>query len=262
MSGDPLLAAFQAALAHPVLAAVRVPAARLLDGATGFPEVAAQDAVLAPLAGVRFVVQAPRPRRRRRAGEDLAAASPVSERYDGLITLRGEVPTRARSAHDLLNALAWAAFPQAKRAIHARQFRAQERLCDAAGRPPARRSREQDILTMLDEGGVVVAATSAAAAAAQAALEAGAHVELGALLRSGQAAAHVLGHALTEHVVLGRAGVPRATVVVVTVDAPHALSGVDAALRARVADPAVFLAPDPWPGVPLDLLVGGWAGEG
>ena len=46
--------------------------------------------------------------------------APANERYDARIALERVVPTRARSWHDLLNALVWATFPRAKLALHAR----------------------------------------------------------------------------------------------------------------------------------------------
>jgi hypothetical protein len=117
------------------------PAARLFAAHRQWPSVTEIDALLAPLAGVRFVAARPRPRRQGR---------PVVERgYDERICEDGVVPTRARNWHDFFNALVWATFPRAKRALHRRQHR-------AAGEGRGRRTREQDCLAMLDEGGVVV----------------------------------------------------------------------------------------------------------
>lgn len=100
-------------------------------------------------AGIDFVVQPPRSRRRR------APVDPAA-RYDAQIVL-GRVPTRERNWHDLLNALVWATFPKAKHALHARQHRAiSAQLEPGVSRLPAARTREQDALAMLDEGGVVL----------------------------------------------------------------------------------------------------------
>jgi hypothetical protein len=90
---------------------------------------------------VRFEPAAPKPRR--------ARASAV-ERYDARIAVDRVVPTRARSWHDLLNALVWVTFPRAKLALHARQHRM------ISARLPTARTKEQDAVAMLDEGGVVV----------------------------------------------------------------------------------------------------------
>ena len=95
----------------------------------------------------RFERAAPRPRRARAEG---------APGYDARITLEGTVPTRARSWHDLMNALVWARFPNAKRALHARQHRM---IAARAGESPVARgarTKEQDAVAMLDEGGVAI----------------------------------------------------------------------------------------------------------
>lgn len=99
-------------------------------------------------APVRFALASPRMRRGRRLG--------ASERYDALITERRVVPTRRGSWHDVLNALVWATFPRAKRALHARQHRAVTARLGLDLRLPGGRTRDQDAVAMLDEGGVVV----------------------------------------------------------------------------------------------------------
>jgi hypothetical protein len=109
------------------------------------------------LSAVRFAPPLPRRRRARRR-----QALELADLYDGRVVLRGEVPCLAESYHDFCNVLAWAAFPRSKRAIHARQLRALEALVTpGAERLPNRRSREQDALTLFDEGGsLIVAARS------------------------------------------------------------------------------------------------------
>jgi hypothetical protein len=96
---------------------------------------------------VRFVPAAPLPRRGR---------TPASARYDALITENRTVPTRHACWHDLLNALVWASFPRAKLALHARQHRAIAAQLGEGSRLPGARTREQDAVAMLDEGGVVM----------------------------------------------------------------------------------------------------------
>ncbi len=96
---------------------------------------------------VRFAIASPRPRRRPAAAD---------ARYDARIAVDRIVPTRARSWHDLLNALVWATFPRAKLALHTRQHRMiAARLGDDL-RLPGSRTKEQDAVAMLDEGGVAV----------------------------------------------------------------------------------------------------------
>ncbi len=77
------------------------------------------------------------------------------ERYEARIYLNGEMIFRERNWHDLLNVLAWLAFPRAKAALNARHYAAlrAQYAAGAANRGPA-----QDALTLFDEGGVIVAA--------------------------------------------------------------------------------------------------------
>ncbi len=147
-----------------------------------WPAVREIDAALAPVAGVRFVAgEKVRPRRRpdRRIEADAV--------YEIRIASRREVPTRADSVHDLLNALAWAAFPASKWALTRRLAVAQRaRLADRPWRLPGARTRAHDRLALLDEGGILVAG-------------AGPIDSLG----SGEARALVFGHALLEHALAG-----------------------------------------------------------
>jgi hypothetical protein len=88
---------------------------------------------------------------------------------------RGEVPTRPENLHDFMNALTWAAFPLAKQTL----CRRQRAVAEARGVRTSRvRTKAQDRLAMLDEGGVVQ-------------------------LASGET--FVFGHGLLEDLVLGRA---------------------------------------------------------
>lgn len=100
---------------------------------------------------VRFETVVPRKRRRR----EKPPVDPESM-YDASI-VRGVVPTRARCWHDYLNALVWVTFPRAKAALHARQY-AMIRAWATPGAPslPNARTREQDAVALIDEGGVVV----------------------------------------------------------------------------------------------------------
>jgi hypothetical protein len=124
------------------------PAAATFEGFTRWPEPEELSCLFEGDAPVRFVPAAPRARRGRRLG--------ASERYDALITERRIVPTRRGSWHDLLNALVWATFPRAKLALHARQHRAITSRIGPDLRLPGGRTRDQDAVAMLDEGGVVL----------------------------------------------------------------------------------------------------------
>jgi DUF3025 family protein len=77
--------------------------------------------------------------------------------YELHIAATGEVETRAENWHDLFNALAWVAFPQAKAAINAQHAAILEARGEAESR---RRSPERDALTLFDEGGVIVASSA------------------------------------------------------------------------------------------------------
>lgn len=121
-------------------------AATALERFEAWPEPADLACVFEGEGPVRFVSAAPRRRRER---------TTASARYDALITESRTVPTRRRCWHDLLNALVWASFPRAKAALHARQYRLISGRIGQDARLPGARTREQDAIAMLDEGGVV-----------------------------------------------------------------------------------------------------------
>ena len=72
------------------------------------------------------------------------------EHYEHRIFVRGEIATRERNWHDLLNALVWLRYPQLKRALNARQ------VAEIAKAGLKQRTRAQCALTHFDEGGVAV----------------------------------------------------------------------------------------------------------
>ena len=215
-----------AGLAPPWFDAIRDVAAPLGDG---WPAVERIDAALAEPAGVRFVTaDKPRPRRRSRWPID------VESLYEVRIATRREVPTRPDSAHDLLNALAWAAFPRAKWALSCRLAGAQrERLAGApvAWRLPGTRSRAHDRLALLDEGGILTAGGRAL----------------------------VFGHALLEHALAGEIDVGGA-VISLEVDPDGATWELRARLDAALADAltpgGVIESPASWPRRSLRELLG------
>jgi hypothetical protein len=182
----------------PELASVERAAERLRDF-DDWPTVLELDARLGGLAGIRFVEQAAKKKRRRR---DVPVDADAL--YDGRITLEGFVPTRARSWHDVMNALVWASFPIAKRALHRRQYAAaKRRIGEPRRRLPGTRTPEEDALTMLDEGGElsIVEETVGPDAVASLAPDAA-------------APRLVFGHALLEHALVGcRTARPRKVVL-------------------------------------------------
>lgn len=72
--------------------------------------------------------------------------------YETRILETGEVPTRANTWHDVLNALVWLRFPRFKAALNAAHG---EALAHETG---TERGRRRDALTVLDESGVWVIA--------------------------------------------------------------------------------------------------------
>ena len=73
--------------------------------------------------------------------------------YEPRCYLNGEVQMRARVWHDLLNALVWLTFPEAKAAINARHYQA---LMSAAPELKKQRGAVRDMVTLFDESGVIV----------------------------------------------------------------------------------------------------------
>jgi hypothetical protein len=165
---------------RPLFWPIRAHAARLPDTQDGrLPDVAAIDAALAAAAGVRFTPAPPRVPRRRRAPASM---------YDTIITERGVVPTREGSWHDLMNALVWATFPRAKRALHALQRRY---VAEDRARGDGRRSPAHDALALLDEGGVLAVFTGEPP------------TDLERSLDDGDARVVVFGHAIYESDAIG-----------------------------------------------------------
>ena len=80
-----------------------------------------------------------------------------SSLYEPRVFLKGEVNTRFSSWHDFFNALVWYSFPKVKSTLNMRQFVAfDERASFPWKNPLQKRSREQDLLTMFDEGGCIL----------------------------------------------------------------------------------------------------------
>jgi hypothetical protein len=150
--------------------------------AEAFPTVEAMDAAFGGAASVRFEPQQHVPRRKRQ---------PVArEPYDAAI-LQGRVPTREGSYHDLMNALVWALYPHAKRAVHHLQHTLIERA--RAQGLVGRRLPEHDALAILDEGGVLVLSEAPL-------LD---HDALATALLNGTATWRVFGHGILESLALG-----------------------------------------------------------
>ena len=140
--------------------------------------------------------------------------------YELAIADQGCVPTRADNAHDLWNAIVWATFPAAKRALTARLADYQRVRHAGGAKLPGGRAPAHDRLALLDEGGLVAVGGRAV----------------------------VLGHAILEHAARGEVAV-RAAVLRLSADVPWRAAAVDAALAAALADGAAVA---PGPGVAID----------
>jgi hypothetical protein len=196
-------------------------------------------------ASLRFSAERGAAQRRR---DDEAAPIDAVRLYDGRITVDRIVHTRAENWHDLLNALCFATWPKSKLALHERQYRALcRRLTGGARQLPATRTREQDALTIFDEGGVVIAAHVAAADTLSHAPARAVEPVVRALVEAGEAVVVPFGHALFEHMVEGLP-CPRASARVVALpeiprQAIPLLDAIDDALACQLADPSQFCTP-------------------
>jgi hypothetical protein len=206
------------------------PAARAFVDEADWPAVETYARAFAPgtTPPVRFVAAELAPRRRRR---DLDPSTLYDARIAG-----GCVPTRPRSWHDFLNALVWATFPLAKRALHQRQLRAlRDAIAPGSRTLPPTRSREHDALALLDEGGLVLLGSES----------------------DGESVAVAFGHALYEGIVLERGAM--------TACALHArveLLPAGAEDRARLADQHLARLLDEAPLRPEALVRGRLPGRG
>ena len=211
-----------------------------------------------------LALREPRPTSRR--GSPLAfvaqgrKAGTWEEKYEARLYLKGEIQIRAENWHDLLNALVWLTFPQAKAALNARHYRAmlEQRQVGAKNRGPV-----QDALTLFDEGGVIVTASDRGLLRM---LEEFAWKDLFWRSRMRVMAGmrfHLFGHALYEKALHPFAGITGRGILfevdAAFFDDPLAvqIARLDARVAERLLDPARLRAPPDLPPVPI-LGVPGW----
>jgi hypothetical protein len=192
--------------------------------APDWPSVAALNECFGPelrRAGVRLV-EAPKAKPARSPDGTIDPAS----LYEIRIVEYGEIPTRPRNAHDLLNALVWAAFPHAKLALTRALATLQRERAAGRATLPATRTPLHDRLAMLDEG---------------------------AVLCVGETPPWIFGHAIYEHAYAGIFDV-RGLAVDLVVPGVAALDPI--AARARIdgalATAELATAARPGPGIPID----------
>lgn len=118
-----------------------------------------------------FIQQERVPRRAKSRGQASLSG------YVALIGMQGKIPVRESNAHDFLNCLSFLLFPKSKLELNLRHHRE----CPNGLKSGENRTRTQDLLTVFDEGGVIRL-----------------------LGGSGVIADLVFGHAVYEHIVLGK----------------------------------------------------------
>ena len=138
-----------------------------------------------------------------------------SSLYEVRIVERGEIPTRPRNAHDLLNALVWAAFPCSKLALSRTLAAVQRERAAGRSQLPATRTPAHDRLALVDEGALLC------------------------VTGSRTTATWIFGHAIYEHAYVGDFGVRGAAVDL-------AIPGIEdlAPLTARAEVDRLFAASD------------------
>jgi len=202
----------------------------------------AQRAAEAEVPALRFAPYVKRTRKQRSEPIDIETL------YDGSIAARGEVPTRETDWHDLFNALVFASFPRSKRALHARQFaQLRQRVTEGARRLPGTRSREQDALTLFDEGGTFIAGDARALDTVRGLPLDAFYPALRMLIAQRAVVVAPFGHALFEHKVAGLRGPSSFAYLLELGDiaqpAPLLIEGLDRAFAAVLQDPARFCSP-------------------
>jgi hypothetical protein len=215
-----------ARLQHPRFSRVADLVVRL-TGLREWPSVATLDDVFAPelaRVGVRLVEE---PKTKVALGAD-GAIDPASL-YEVRIVDAGVIPTRPNNAHDLLNALVWAAFPLSKLALTRALAVVQRERAAGKAKLPNARSPAHDRLAMIDEGALLV-------------------------VRSGEkTSTWTFGHAIYEHAYAGVFDV-RGAAIDLTVPEIEDSSLVDA--RAQIdralAELDLTHAVRPGPGVPVE----------
>lgn len=163
---------------------------------------------------------------------------------------QGRIPTREGSWHDAFNVLAFLAWPRAKLALHARVLRCQAER-SAVGRQ--QRGREEDALALVDETLLVVSGASDAIGAFEAARWEGSIDRMDEAVAAGLRV-RWFGHALLEHLALGRPPVSAGAWTIVLGPGES-----DDEVLARQIESGHFTRPCFSPGIPWpDRTVLGW----
>lgn len=197
-----------------------------------------------------------------RLGWTLVDPREAADGYEAAVA-DGRIPTRERSWHDTFNVLAFVCFPQIKRALHRRCLelqRARARMPPQPNFPGVKpaRSREEDALTLIDETSLVFAGSAEAIAKLQRARAERELDEIDRVIRTQRIRVFVLGHALLEHLALGRPPIGAGVLPVALEGGAVERDEIDRALAERIAA-GEFERPRLSPTVPWpDPIVDGW----
>jgi hypothetical protein len=118
--------------------------------------------------------------------------------------VRGTIPAREGSWHDVFNVLAFVRFGRAKTALHRRVLALRRARLGAEGAARGRRSREEDALTLVDECALLVGGSARSLGRLQHARDHGDLRAIDDVVRGETIAVACFGHALLEHVMLER----------------------------------------------------------
>lgn len=189
----------------------------------------------------------------------MAAPGPSSESYERAVA-RGYIPTRDRSWHDVFNVLTFIRYPRAKRALHARVLELQQGRLARGQR--GKREPEEDALTILDEAVLLIIGSTADLEVVREIRQRGDLEGLHREILGRGLHVSCFGHALLEHVQLGRRPIG-AGVLEVTLEGAEDSSlepCVDARLaemiETRMLDTPCYTPTLMWPGSHVDS----WAG--
>ncbi|MGE5168271.1 MAG: DUF3025 domain-containing protein [Deltaproteobacteria bacterium] len=195
-----------------------------------------------PDVSVRFVAQTP---------ELLADGL----HYEQRIFERGEIATRERNWHDLLNALVWLRHPRLKRALNARQ------VAEIARVGTKQRSRVQQALTHFDEAGIIVALRDPALLARWDLHDwPGLFWREHAAWSDGRIEVIVFGHALLEHALKPAQMLTGKALAVVLAQKANVENALDATVQA-IRDSHVLNDPQELRPLPLSGIPGWHAGN-
>jgi hypothetical protein len=185
--------------------------------------------------------------------------------YEERIYTRGEMRVRSADWHDLLNVLAWLAWPRTKAALNRRHYEALRVEHGGAHTGTAQRGRVRDALTLFDENGAIVAASDAALIEDVRAFrwkalfwERRERVQRGMRVL-------MLGHALLEKALRPYVGMSAHALLVPVPESllaepvPAQIGALDALVAARLADAAELTGPQALAPLPVLGVPGWWA---